>query len=201
VHLLAFNCGSSSLKCAVLEAESGRRTFELQVENIGRDDPQLVIGDTRQSLVARRDLAGAIDLVLMELRKRWTDLGKIDAVVHRVVHGGERFTAPTVVDAGVLTQLAELEHLAPLHNPPAIRAIRGTRELFANVPHVAVFDTAFHSTLPPRAREYALPDEIRTRFGIRRYGFHGISHKRTYDSLTSLSYRRSKKRAKPIRRY
>jgi acetate kinase len=159
VRILAFNCGSSSIKCAVLEGDPLARTFDLKLE-----------------LAAKLDMAASIDAALTELRDHWTRLGKLDAVVHRVVHGGSRFTAPTLIDAQVLDQLGELERLAPLHNPPAIRAIRGARGLFANVPHIAVFDTAFHATLPARAREYALPENVRTRFGIRRYGFHGISH-------------------------
>ncbi|HEU5136161.1 MAG TPA: acetate/propionate family kinase [Steroidobacteraceae bacterium] len=176
MRVLAFNCGSSSIKCAVIGSDSGARPFELRVENIGRDAPCLTAGEMRRALAPKMDFAAAIVAVCDELRSRWAGLGKIDAVVHRVVHGGERFTAPTLIDAGVLAQLGDLERLAPLHNPPAIAAIKAARELFANVPHVAVFDTAFHATLPPRAREYALPEEIRARFSIRRYGFHGISH-------------------------
>jgi acetate kinase len=176
VHLLALNCGSSSIKCAVIDTDSGARTFELRVENIGREDSELIVGEAHRLLPAKPDVTTAIDAVLTELRRHWVEIGRIDAVVHRVVHGGERFTAPTLIDTGMLAQLGELERLAPLHNPPAIRAIRGARGLFVNVPHVAVFDTAFHATLPPRAREYALPDEMRARLRIRRYGFHGISH-------------------------
>src|SRR5688572_13004221 len=136
----------------------------------------MVVGGADVALPTPLDDCAATDAVLAELRRRWTDLGKLDAVVHRVVHGGDRFAGPILIDADVLGRLAELERLAPLHNPPAIRAIRGARELFAHLPHVAMFDTAFHATLPPRAREYALPAAIRSRFGIRRYGFHGISH-------------------------
>jgi acetate kinase len=176
VRVLAFNCGSSSIKCAVIDSGTGARAFDLRVENVGGPDPQLTIGESRRGLDARLDVGAAIEAALTELRSNWSGLGKIDAVVHRVVHGGERFTAPTLIGSDVVAQLAELERLAPLHNPAAIRAIRGARELFANIPHVAIFDTAFHATLPPRAREYALPAEIRERFGIRRYGFHGISH-------------------------
>ena len=177
MRVLAFNCGSSSIKCAVVETDSGARTFELRVEDAGREQPRLVIGDSGRNLDGHPDFAAAMDIVLAELRARWAGFGRIDAVVHRVVHGGERFTAPTLIDPEVVARLGELERLAPLHNPPAIRAIRGARELFANIPHVAVFDTAFHATLPRRAREYALPEEVRARFGIRRYGFHGISHR------------------------
>jgi acetate kinase len=176
VRILAFNCGSSSIKCAVIDTDGGARTFDLRLENIGRDDARLVTGATVRAAGAKLDAAAAIDRVLAELRDRWVDLGQIDAVVHRVVHGGDLFTAPTLLTPQVVARLDELEHLAPLHNPPAILAIRGARSLFAQIPHVAVFDTAFHATLPARAREYALPEDIRARFGIRRYGFHGISH-------------------------
>jgi acetate kinase len=154
VRIFALNCGSSSIKCAVVDSESGERAFELHL----------------------RDTGGSTDTAFAQLRDRWTDFGRVDAVVHRVVHGGTRFTAPTIIDDEVLAQLAALERLAPLHNAPAIVAIRLARELFPNVRHVAVFDTAFHTTLPPRAREYALPSDLRARFGIRRFGFHGISH-------------------------
>jgi acetate kinase len=176
MRILAFNCGSSSIKCAVIETGTGARAFELRVENIGHEAPQLIVGDSSRALAPKSDTAAAIDAVLSELRDRWVDLGKITAVVHRVVHGGERFTAPAIIEADVVEQLSALERLAPLHNPPAIRAIRGARGLFTHVTHIAVFDTAFHATLPRRAREYALPEDIRARFGIRRFGFHGVSH-------------------------
>lgn len=176
MRILAFNCGSSSVKCAVIASDTGDRPFELRAEGIGREQPQIIVGTTRRELAGKLNIEAGIDAVLAELRNRWIELGKIDAVVHRVVHGGERFTAPTLIDGDVVAQLDELARLAPLHNPPAIHAIRGARELFTNLPQVAVFDTVFHATLPRRAREYALPEDIRARFGIRRYGFHGISH-------------------------
>jgi acetate kinase len=176
MRVFAFNCGSSSIKCAVVDGQTGARYFDLRVEHIGGPSPRLIGTHTDTSLKGPIDVASAIDLVFEELSKRWTEFGRIDAVVHRVVHGGELFAAPALIDTEVLAQLDKIEHLAPLHNPPAIRAIRKARELFSNVPHVAVFDTAFHSTLPARAREYALPADVRERFGIRRYGFHGISH-------------------------
>lgn len=159
MRVLAFNCGSSSIKCAVIDVESGERAFEMHVEG-----------------VASAAILTAIDQLLATLRTRWTEIGRLDAVVHRVVHGGDRYSAPAMLDERMLGQLAELEALAPLHNPPAIHAIRGARKLFDGVPHIAVFDTAFHATLPPRAREYALKSDLRTRFGLRRHGFHGISH-------------------------
>jgi acetate kinase len=176
MRVFAFNCGSSSIKCAVVDGQTGARSFELRIEHIGGPSTRLIVANTDTSLKGAIDVASAIDLVFEELSQRWTDFGRIDAVVHRVVHGGELFSAPVLIDTQVLAQLDEIEHLAPLHNPPAMRAIRKARELFSNVPHIAAFDTAFHSTLPARAREYALSAEVRERFGIRRYGFHGISH-------------------------
>ncbi|MEX1363234.1 MAG: acetate/propionate family kinase, partial [Nannocystaceae bacterium] len=102
--------------------------------------------------------------------------GPVGAVGHRVVHGGERFVAPTRVDDEVEAAIERLEPLAPLHNPANLAGIRAARAVCPGVPHVAVFDTAFHSTLPSRARNYALPQSLTRQHGIRRYGFHGTSH-------------------------
>src|ERR671932_485059 len=99
----------------------------------------------------------------------------VEAVAHRVVHGGERFREPVVVDDEVERELAALVDLAPLHNHPALTALESARRALPDVPHVAVFDTAFHATLPPEAATYALPRRFRDEFGIRRYGFHGLS--------------------------
>jgi len=101
--------------------------------------------------------------------------GRAGAVAHRVVHGGERFTEPVVVDAAVEAELTRLIELAPLHNAPALDAIRAAREALPDLPHVAVFDTAFHRTMPFEATTYALPQRFREEWGIRRFGFHGLS--------------------------
>jgi acetate kinase len=101
--------------------------------------------------------------------------GRAGAVAHRVVHGGARFEEPVVIDDQVEAALGELVDLAPLHNGPALDAIRKAREVLPDVPHVAVFDTAFHKTMPPAATTYALPQRFREEWGIRRYGFHGLS--------------------------
>jgi acetate kinase len=103
------------------------------------------------------------------------DAARIDAVAHRVVHGGEAFRQPAVIDASVRTAIAELEPLAPLHNAPALRAIDEAMERLPGVAHVAVFDTLFHATMPPAARTYAVPRTWREEWGVRRYGFHGLS--------------------------
>jgi acetate kinase len=103
------------------------------------------------------------------------DAADADAVAHRVVHGGARFREPVVLDDQVLRELEELTELAPLHNGPALKAIAESRRALPSVPHVAVFDTAFHATLPEEAYTYALPSRWREQWGIRRYGFHGLS--------------------------
>ena len=154
MQVLAVNCGSSSLKCALIDARSGVRLREVQLQDLATGD----MGATMERALAQLDHAAGAQ-----------------AVVHRVVHGGREFSVPVVVDDALLARLQELDALAPLHNPPALAALRAARAHLP-VPHVAVFDTAFHATLPPRAREYALPRGVRDRFGIRRYGFHGISH-------------------------
>ena len=100
---------------------------------------------------------------------------KIDAIGHRVVHGGERFAAPTVITAEVIGELEQLNQLAPLHNPDDIAGIRAAGTIWPGVPQVAVFDTAFHRTLPESAWRYAIPEDLYSRYGIRRYGFHGTS--------------------------
>ena len=103
------------------------------------------------------------------------DPGAVDCVAHRVVHGGARFHDPVLVDDEVHAELHRLESLAPLHNAPALRELDAARERFPELPHVAVFDTAFHATIPPAAATYAVPRQWREEWGIRRYGFHGLS--------------------------
>ena len=106
-----------------------------------------------------------------------TSLPHVEAVGHRVVHGGERFSQSVVIDEAVIAEIEALIELAPLHNPASLAGIRGAREVLGStVPMVAVFDTAFHHDLPPPARMYALPHELASRHHIRRYGFHGIAH-------------------------
>jgi acetate kinase len=99
----------------------------------------------------------------------------VEAIAHRIVHGGPRFREPVVIDAEVRTQIMALDELAPLHNPPALAAIEQAERRFPGLPQVAVFDTAFHATIPPEAAAYAVPRQWREEWGIRRYGFHGLS--------------------------
>jgi acetate kinase len=157
--IFALNCGSSSLKSAAIDSDRRGRLLDVREEQL----------DASQ-------LTTAVGKVLQRLGEGVRDRGPPDAIVHRIVHGGERFLRPTLIDDGVLGEIDQLSHLAPLHNPPALAAVRQARSVYPQTPHVAVFDTAYHATLPPHAREYALPKDLRQRFGIRRYGFHGISH-------------------------
>jgi acetate kinase len=176
MHILAMNCGSSSIKSALIDSASGARLLDLRITGIGDPPAVLRVDGVDQSLGPCHDVGAAASTLLEEVRSRVKAGLAIDALVHRIVHGGERFRTPMLVDDRVTGELESLGRLAPLHNPPALAALQRAREAFPDVPHVAVFDTAFHGTLPRRAREYALPEAIRTGYGARRYGFHGLSH-------------------------
>ena len=168
--VLVLNAGSSSLKYQLLDPDTGEVQAKGLVERIGED----VRAD--ESPVA--DHADAIRVMGEQLAAAGVDLAAagIVAVGHRVVHGGPDFSDPVVIDDSVVAQIEELVPLAPLHNPGAIAGIRAARRQFPSVPHVAVFDTAFFSTLPAAARTYAIPRELAEKHRIRRYGFHGTSH-------------------------
>ena len=181
MRILALNCGSSSIKSALIESDDGRRMLDARVENIGAAESVLCVRDARRAVQAR-DHDAAIKALLDELG---VATESIEAIVHRVVHGGERFVRSTLIDHELLHELERLQHLAPLHNPPAVAAMHAARAALPDIPQVAVFDTAFHSTLPRRAREYALPAETREQYGVRRYGFHGVSHEHVMRSVAA----------------
>jgi acetate kinase len=176
MRVLVLNCGSSSVKSALVDSATGRRLFEARVEELGRSSCRLRVADAVTELGAGTTLEPAVRRVLAEADAVAPSTGAAEALAHRVVHGGERLVWPTPIDGPALAVLDEVSVLAPLHNPPAIAAIRIAREVLPGLPHVAVFDTAFHVGLPARSREYALPRELARRRGIRRYGFHGTSH-------------------------
>ena len=198
MHILAVNSGSASLKLDVMQSESPgaplRHLARGRVERFGPDaatDFQLGDGEHLRSTKNVPDHQAGVSWFLDNLATASgvTPL-PIAAAVHRVVHGGATFTAPTLLDEVVLAELEALNELAPLHNPPALSAIRAVQSaLGAGVPMVAVFDTAFHSALPPRAANYPLPHELTARHGLRRFGFHGIAHDymlRRYEHLTGV---------------
>ncbi|MFV0495257.1 acetate kinase [Mycobacterium sp.] len=164
--VLVINSGSSSLKFQLVDPDSGRARAAGLVEQIG--EASSPIADHDAALRRAFDMLAddGIDL---------SDCGLV-AVGHRVVHGGNRFHMPTVLDDGVIAELEELSALAPLHNPPALSGIEVARRLLPDVAHVAVFDTAFFHGLPPEAATYAIDRDVAERWSIRRYGFHGSSH-------------------------
>lgn len=173
MRIAVVNCGSSSLKADVLDAYGGARLRSARVERIGSPRCSLRLDDGPEESLAAADHGEALEAVLPRLVSADAPLA---GVGHRVVHGGERFRDPVRIDAAVESAIEELVPLAPLHNPPALAGIRVAQRLLPELVHVAVFDTAFHATLPGRARHYALPRELVERHGIRRYGFHGTSH-------------------------
>jgi acetate kinase len=146
------------------------------VVNAGSSSLKLRVLDDGDSVVARSDLGPVDRLGDGELEAALADLGPFDAVGHRIVHGGPDLTAPTRVDAAVRERLAALTDLAPLHQPKSLAGLDAVSRLAPEVPAVACFDTAFHATLPAAAATYAVPADWRDRLGVRRYGFHGLSH-------------------------
>ena len=175
MSMLVINSGSSSIKTALFESDSLRRLFEVRVTGIGESDAEVHVGAKTAETRCDNHIA-ALDQVFVALTKEVRDLTDISAVGHRVVHGGEELVASTIVSDEVERVISSQNALAPLHNAACLTGIRVARDRLRNCPHVAVFDTAFHSTLPKHARTYALPAEITARFGLRRFGFHGISH-------------------------
>jgi acetate kinase len=179
--VLVLNSGSSSLKYQLLEPDTGTSLAHGIVERIGEETSTatLVSGTSeirRDGPIADHEAAlrTAFDL-FAEAGRDLADMGLV-AVGHRVVHGGEDLYRPTVVDDALLAKLQELSALAPLHNPPAVLGIEVARRVLPDLPHVAVFDTAFFHDLPAAAATYAIDRDVAGRWQIRRYGFHGTSH-------------------------
>jgi acetate kinase len=181
--ILVINCGSSSLKYSFYDTADEARHARGQVERIGIDGTRLAHrgpkGEAKREL-PRGGFPEAFQAMTAELTGKETGViggaGEVSVVVHRVVHGGEQFTEGTLITDEVLARIEALSPLAPLHNPVNIAGIREMRRLFPAVPQVAVFDTAFHHTLPAYAYLYGLPFEYYEKKGVRRYGFHGTSH-------------------------
>jgi len=171
-RILVLNSGSSSLKFAVIEPDSGKVVAHGIAERLGTDAPTFQFGeDAERSLGQGAAHAEALAALLEELQGV-----AVVAVGHRVVHGGEAFSDSVVLDDAVLQQIRACSELAPLHNPANVLGIEAARSAFAQLPQVAVFDTAFHQTLPRAAYLYAIPYEYYEQQKVRRYGFHGTSH-------------------------
>jgi acetate kinase len=181
-HVLVLIAGSSSLKYQLVDVESGEAPASGLVERIGEPSasPLRHAGPGGEVRGERKvaDHEAAMRAVLEAFAAHGPDLDACDlvAVGHRVVHGGDRFAAPVLIDDAVEKAIEELIPLAPLHNPANLEGIRVARRIFTDLPQVAVFDTAFHQTLPPAAYTYAVPRTWEREHGVRRYGFHGTSH-------------------------
>ncbi|WP_292604826.1 acetate kinase [Nocardioides sp. REDSEA-S30_B4] len=184
-HVLVLNTGSSSLKYRLLDPGSGETAAAGLAERIGDRSGVGVLthtdaaGERHRSELDLPSHEAALSAALAAFDEHGPALttSSVRAVGHRVVHGGDRFSAPALVDDALIAAVEELVPLAPLHNPANLAGLRVARRLFPEVRHVAVFDTAFHQTIPEHAYTYAVPIAWREEHGIRRYGFHGTSHR------------------------
>ncbi|MEU5704037.1 acetate kinase [Streptomyces aurantiacus] len=183
-RVLVLNSGSSSVKYQLLDMSDGSRLAVGLVERIGEEtsrlkhSPLAAGGESRETTGPIADHDAALKAVAGELSRDGLGLDspELAAIGHRVVHGGKLFTQPTVVDDAVLAEIERLIPVAPLHNPANLTGIRTARALRPDLPQVAVFDTAFHTTMPEAAARYAIDVETADRHRVRRYGFHGTSH-------------------------
>jgi len=184
MKILALNCGSSSVKYQLFDWENKSVVAKGIVERVGIGDSFIVHEapgrETYRDEYECHDHNTAINLVLNTLvskeRGVIENLNEISAIGHRVVHGGEKFKSSVLINDEVIKAIEDVQHLAPLHNPPNLAGIRAAKEILPKVPHVAIFDTAFHQTMPKHAYIYAVPYEWYEEYGVRRYGFHGTSH-------------------------
>jgi len=198
--VLLLNCGSSSIKYQVIDMATEEVVASGIIQRIGESESTLdhSFGEkSRHDSLGFPDHAHALAHLVKVFNEVGPKLSEVVAVGHRTVHGGEAFRQTTVIDEAVLAKLRELSPLAPLHNPPGIAGIEAAMAVLPDVPHVAVFDTAFFATLPPAAYTYAIDDELAHAHGIRKYGFHGTSHSyvskkvaevlgRPYDSFNQI---------------
>ena len=186
MNILVINCGSSSLKFQVINAESEKLLAKGLCERIGMDGSCITYENKADNTgkegneIPMPDHNKAVSLVLSALTNEKTgvlkSLSEIGAVGHRIVHGGEKFTSSVVINDEVVEAIKEVSDLAPLHNPANLIGVDACKALMPGTPMVAVFDTAFHQTMPEKAYMYALPLDYYKKYKVRRYGFHGTSH-------------------------
>ena len=194
MNILVINCGSSSLKFQLIDSETEKCIAKGLCERIGIEGSQITYtpdgGEKEQTVTPMPDHTEAIRLVLEALTNEKTgvvkSLDEIGAVGHRIVHGGEKFAASTIITDEVMKAIEECNDLAPLHNPANLIGINACKKLMPTTPMVAVFDTAFHQTMPEEAYMYGLPYEYYEKYKVRRYGFHGTSHSFVSKRLAEL---------------
>ena len=191
--ILVLNSGSSSVKFALLTPHTGERVLDGLAERVGTPQAVLRIRRYPGDAVSEPLRDGSYHAVISRVLDHLADAGAQDGgparllgVGHRVVHGGDRFSASTLVDDEVIAAIREFARLAPLHNPANLAGIEAISAIRPELPQVAVFDTAFHHTMPPCAFRYAVPEEWYTRYGVRRYGFHGTSHRFVSEKAAAL---------------
>ncbi|TDL98582.1 acetate kinase [Macrococcus brunensis] len=180
--IMAINAGSSSLKFQLFEMPEEKVLTKGLVERIGMKDSIFTISVNGEKITQTLDIKDheqAVNMMLEEMKKHGiiNDINDLDGTGHRVVQGGDLFPTSALVTDEVEKQIEELIELAPLHNGPNLMGIRAFRKMLPNIPHVAVFDTSFHSTMPESAFLYSTPYEYYTDYGVRKYGAHGTSHK------------------------
>jgi acetate kinase len=184
--ILVINCGSSSVKYDLFDLDGEVKDLARGVvERIGEETSNLIHETGEGRKVREKKECSDHHKAILMIKEVLVDSRKgvlgnereVKGVGHRVVHGGEKFNESTVINGDVLESIEKFSELAPLHNPPALAGIRSCREIFSGVPQVAVFDTAFHQSMPDYAYNYAIPREYYEKYGVRKYGFHGTSHR------------------------
>lgn len=201
MKVLVLNCGSSSVKCQLIEtspeqaaASTDRRLARISIDRIGAGESQVRCeAPGPDAFEYRRQVGGhheavriAVETLLDRLGKLVHSKEEIEGVGHRIVHGGERFTHSVLMDEEVVRHIEAASELAPLHNPANLKGYHAARAVLPRARHAAVFDTAFHQTIPPRAYLYGLPYSAYERHRIRRYGFHGTSHRYVTERFAQL---------------
>ncbi len=184
MKILVVNCGSSSIKYQLYQMPEGTVLAKGMVERIGEENSKLsqdFDGKTHtvETAIANHEVGMALILDTLVSKEAGViaDINEISAAGHRVVHGGEEFTGSVVIDDKVIASIENFADLAPLHNPPNLTGIQASQHKLPDIPQVACFDTAFHATIPEVAYTYALPHELYEKYRVRRYGFHGTSHR------------------------
>ncbi len=185
MKILVLNCGSSSIKYKLFDMNSGAELAQGGIEKIGLKGSflKLTLPDGNKVILEgeilehQTGIEYILGVITSDKYGCIKSLSEIDAVGHRVVHGGEKFNSSVLIDDDVIKKMEECIDLAPLHNPPNLNGIYAVKELMPDVPQVGVFDTAFHQTMPPHAYMYGLPYSLYEKYAIRRYGFHGTSHR------------------------
>ena len=193
MKILVLNCGSSSIKYALYNMDDKSVLTSGGIEKIGQPDSFITVklnGEKFKTITPVPEHTAGVKLIFKVLCEGehavLQSLSELDAVGHRLVHGGEKFSESVVITDAVMRDFSACNDLAPLHNPANIKGVNAVKEILPNIPQVGVFDTAFHQTMPDYAYMYAVPYSLYEKYGVRRYGFHGTSHR--YVSARVLEY-------------